>query len=443
MRKFILASSLIAQFCIAPLALAQPDENVENTSDFYEQLRLFGDVLERVRQDYVDRPEDKELIEAALSGLLASLDPHSAYLPPENFEDMQVETKGEFGGLGIEVTMENGLVKVIAPIDDTPAQRADIRPNDMISHLDGEAILGLTLSEAVDKMRGERGTDLTLTILREGEDEPFDVTITRDIIKIRAVRYRSEGVDKNVGYIRITTFNAQTSRNLKKAFNQLTAEIGENNIAGFIVDLRNNPGGLLTEAVHVADTMLNFGEIVSTRGRHESDSSRFSARRGDLAAGRPIIILVNGGSASASEIVAGALQDHHRALLLGTQSFGKGSVQTVIPLPNDGALRMTTARYYTPSGRSIQALGISPDIIVEQILPEKLKNKNGRREADLRGALEGQNIDGASNQKDNPKTEEKRPSIAYIPPEPADDTQLQKAIEILVGVHQARNGLGL
>lgn len=419
-----------------PVYAADTADNVDN---FYEQLRLFGDVLERVRQDYVDQPEDRELIESALSGMLAALDPHSSYMPPENFEDMQVETKGEFGGLGIEVTMENGLVKVVAPIDDTPAQRADIRPNDLISHLDGEPILGLTLNQAVDRMRGERGTDITLTILREDVDEPFEVTITRDIIKIRAVRYRPEGTQQNIGYIRITTFNAQTTRNLKKAFNQLEAEIGDKKIAGFIIDLRNNPGGLLTEAVSVADTMLNQGEIVSTRGRHESDSSRFSARRGDMADGRPVIVMVNGGSASASEIVAGALQDHHRALLLGTQSFGKGSVQTVIPLPNNGALRMTTARYYTPSGRSIQALGISPDIVVEQVVPEDLKNREGRREADLRGALDGKNIDGQSNQTAPPKAKKKPASIAYIPPEAANDAQLQRAIAILEGLNSARN----
>lgn len=419
---------------------ARATDKAESSTEFYEQLRLFGDVLERVRQDYVDQPEDRELIESALSGMLAALDPHSSYMPPENFEDMQVETKGEFGGLGIEVTMENGLVKVVAPIDDTPAQRADIRPNDLISHLDGEPILGLTLNQAVDRMRGERGTDITITIMREDVDEPFDVTITRDIIKIRAVRFRPEGENKNIGYIRITTFNAQTTRNLKKAFNQLEAEIGDNKLAGFIVDLRNNPGGLLTEAISVADTMLNQGEIVSTRGRHASDSSRFSARRGDMADGRPIIVMVNGGSASASEIVAGALQDHHRALLLGTQSFGKGSVQTVIPLPNNGALRMTTARYYTPSGRSIQALGISPDITVEQVVPEDLQNRKGRREADLRGALDGRNIDGESNQKEPTKAKKKPASIAYIPPEAADDVQLQRAISILEGLNAARAG---
>ena len=336
----------------------------------YEQLTLFGDVLEQVRRNYVDAPSDKELIEAALSGMMSSLDPHSSYMPPQNFEDMQVETKGEFGGLGIEVTMENGLVKVIAPIDDTPASRAGIMPNDLISELDGKPVLGLTLSEAVDVMRGEKGKPITLTVLREGEDEPLEITIVRDTIKIRAVRTRIEGPDKNIAYIRMTTFNAQTTRNLKRAFNDLPAQIGRNKLAGYIIDLRNNPGGLLREAISVSDTMLDQGEIVSTRGRNDGDSSRFSARRGDMARGLPIVVMINGGSASASEIVAGALQDHHRAIILGTQSFGKGSVQTIMPLSNAGALRMTTARYFTPSGRSIQAKGITPDIIAEQELPE-------------------------------------------------------------------------
>lgn len=426
--KWIMIGLVAHLWALPGVAQAEPEP-----ADLYDQLHLFGDVLERVRRDYVDQPQDLELIEAALSGMLASLDPHSSYLPPKGFEDMQVETKGEFGGLGIEVTMEKGLVKVITPIDDTPAQRADIRPNDYISHLDGEAIMGLTLSQAVEKMRGKKGTDIILTILREGRDDPFDVTITRDIIQIRAVRHRVEGAQKNIGYIRITTFNAQTSANLKKAFNALKAEIGTAKLAGYILDLRNNPGGLLNEAVRVSDAVLEYGEIVSTRGRHADDSSRFTARRGDMADAMPIIVLINGGSASASEIVAGALQDHHRALLMGTQSFGKGSVQTIFPLSNNGALRMTTARYYTPSGRSIQALGITPDIIVEQNVPEDLQNRKPRREADLRGALDGTNIDGASNTKDGEK--KKAPSIAFIPPEPADDGQLQRAITVLSDMH--------
>ena len=401
----------------------------------YEQLTLFGDVLEQVRRNYVDAPSDKELIEAALSGMMSSLDPHSSYMPPQNFEDMQVETKGEFGGLGIEVTMENGLVKVIAPIDDTPASRAGIMPNDLISELDGKPVLGLTLSEAVDVMRGEKGKPITLTVLREGEDEPLEITIVRDTIKIRAVRTRIEGPDKNIAYIRMTTFNAQTTRNLKRAFNDLPAQIGRNKLAGYIIDLRNNPGGLLREAISVSDTMLDQGEIVSTRGRNDGDSSRFSARRGDMARGLPIVVMINGGSASASEIVAGALQDHHRAIILGTQSFGKGSVQTIMPLSNAGALRMTTARYFTPSGRSIQAKGITPDIIAEQELPEQLQGRKGRREADLRGALDGKDIDGKSNKGEKKKP--RRNAIAFIPPKPEDDKQLQSAIELLLDLKKA------
>jgi carboxyl-terminal processing protease len=425
-----------AAFLTAMLAMTPALADRTDEKELYEQLTLFGDVLEQVRRNYVDAPSDKELIEAALSGLMSSLDPHSSYLPPKGFEDMQVETKGEFGGLGIEVTMENGLVKVIAPIDETPASRAGMRPNDLIAELDGKPIMGLTLSEAVELMRGEKGKPITLTVLREGEDEPLEITIVRDTIRIRAVRTRVEGPEKNIGYIRLTTFNQQTTKNLKKAFNQLPAEIGRDNLAGYIVDLRNNPGGLLREAISVSDTMLEKGEIVSTRGRNEGDSSRFSARRGDMARGLPIVVMINGGSASAAEIVAGALQDHHRAVIIGTQSFGKGSVQSIMPLPNSGALRMTTARYFTPSGRSIQAKGITPDIIAEQQLPEDLKGRKGRRESDLRGALDGQNIDGKSNQKG--KKKKRRNAVAFIPPEPKDDKQLSRAIDLLLGLKKAK-----
>lgn len=406
----------------------------EPDSKIYNQLDLFGDVLDQVRKNYVDTPQDRELIEAALTGMLSSLDPHSAYLPPKSFEDMQVQTRGEFGGLGIEVTMDKGLVKVIAPIDGTPAHRAGILPNDLIAQLDGEPVFGLTLSEAVDLMRGKKGTPLTLTVLREGEDEPLEIVIVRATIKIRAVRSRIEGPEKNIAYIRLTTFNALTTKNLKRAFNQLMAQTGRNNLAGFIIDLRNNPGGLLSEAVSVSNTMLDRGEIVSTRGRSENDNSRYSARRGDMAQGLPIVVMINGGSASASEIVAGALQDHHRAVILGTQSFGKGSVQTIMPLANNGALKMTTARYFTPSGRSIQALGITPDVIAEQKLPEAMKKREGRRETDLRGRLDNQNIDGKSEVKSKKSKKSKRTSIAFIPPEPKDDAQLQKAIELLTGL---------
>ena len=432
MRPVFALPALLAAFILLQTP-AQAERAGEQ--ELYEQLTLFGDVLEQVRRNYVDAPSDKELIEAALSGMMSSLDPHSSYLPPKNFEDMQVETKGEFGGLGIEVTMENGLVKVIAPIDDTPASRAGMRPNDLISELDGTPVLGLTLSEAVDIMRGEKGKPITLTVLREGEDEPLEIVIVRDTIRIRAVRTRVEGPQKNIGYIRLTTFNSQTTRNLKKAFNDLPAQIGQNKLAGYIIDLRNNPGGLLREAISVSDTLLDQGEIVSTRGRNDGDSSRFSARRGDMARGLPVIVMINGGSASASEIVAGALQDHHRAVIVGTQSFGKGSVQSILPLPNSGALRMTTARYYTPSGRSIQAKGITPDIIAEQQIPEDLQGRKGRREADLRGALEGRDIDGESNKKGDAKP--RRNAIAFIPPDPADDKQLQQAIDLLIGLQNA------
>ncbi len=434
MRK--IANKLISLVFLALLAVpngAFADKKDEQ--ELYRQLTLFGDVLEQVRRNYVDAPSDKELIEAALSGMMTSLDPHSAYLPPKNFEDMQVETKGEFGGLGIEVTMENGLVKVIAPIDGTPASRAGMLPNDLISELDGTAVLGLTLSEAVEKMRGEKGKPITLTVLREGEKEPLEIVIIRDTIKIRAVRSRVEGPDENIAYIRLTTFNAQTTKELKKAFNKLPAEIGKKKLAGYIIDLRNNPGGLLREAISVSDTMLDRGEIVSTRGRNDDDSSRFSARRGDMARGLPIVVMINGGSASASEIVAGALQDHHRAVIMGTQSFGKGSVQSIMPLGNDGALRMTTARYYTPSGRSIQAKGITPDIYAEQELPDELKGREGRREADLRGALDGKDIDGASNKPE--QTKKRKNAIAFVPRKTEDDKQLQAAIKLLLNLQDA------
>lgn len=418
-------------------------DNADANEDLYEQLALFGDVLNEIRRNYVDEPTNSELIEAALTGMLTSLDPHSSYLPPKGFEEMRESTRGEFGGLGIEVTMENGLVKVITPIDDTPAQRAGILPNDLISGLDGQPVMGMTLSDAVDIMRGKRGTSIVLTVLREGEEEPLEIEITRDIIRVRAVRARVEGADENIAYIRVTTFNAQTTKNLKRAFNDLPAQIGANKLAGFIIDLRNNPGGLLSEAVSVSDTMLDQGEIVSTRGRSAQDSARFSARRGDMARGYPIVVLINGGSASASEIVAGALQDHHRAIIIGTQSFGKGSVQSILPLPNNGALRMTTARYYTPSGRSIQALGITPDIIAEQQLPDELKDRKGRREADLRGSLKGENIDGESNQAPQDTQEEKKkPSIAFVPAEAKDDAQLQRAIDLLNGLQNRAQALG-
>lgn len=355
----------------------------DDKSDTYQQLKLFGDVFERVRADYVEAVTDEELIEAAIRGMLTDLDPHSSFLNADSFRDMQVQTKGEFGGLGIEVTMENGLVKVVSPIDETPAFRAGVQAGDYITHLDGEAVLGLTLAEAVERMRGPVDSDIVVTIRRE-DVEPFDVIITRAVIKIRSVRSR---VEDNVGYLRVTAFNEQTSPSLKRAIERIKDEVG-GDLEGFVLDLRNNPGGLLDEAVAVSDTFLDKGEIVSTRGRDSDDTQRFNANSGDMIDGLPIVVLINGGSASASEIVAGALQDHRRAIVMGTQSFGKGSVQTIIPLSGHGAMRLTTARYYTPSGTSIQATGIKPDIEVEQARVEELESSPRRREADLRGALD-------------------------------------------------------
>src|SRR5216683_2778777 len=332
-----------------------------NSADTYKQLNLFGEVFERVRSEYVDDVSDNSLVESAINGMLTSLDPHSNYLNTKNFNDMKVQTRGEFGGLGIEVSMESGLVKVVSPIDDTPAARAGLKPGDLITHLDGSPVQGLTLPEAVEKMRGPVNSELTLTVRREGQ-EPFDVKLTRAIIKIQSVRSHLES--NNIGYIRVTSFNEQTDVGLNNAMKNLKQQ-ANNKLIGVILDLRNNPGGLLDQAVAVSDAFLEKGEIVSTRGRRADDAQRYNARPGDIASGLPMAVLINGGSASASEIVAGALQDHHRAILMGTRTFGKGSVQTIIPLAGHGAMRLTTARYYTPSGRSIQAKGIDPDIVVE------------------------------------------------------------------------------
>ncbi len=395
-----------------------------SNSEIYRQLDLFGDVLERVRQDYVEKPDDTQLIESAINGMLASLDPHSAYLSPKHFRDMQVQTRGEFGGLGIEVTMENGVVKVVAPIDGTPAHKAGIQANDLITHLDGEQIVGLTLEQAVEKMRGPENTPITLTIVRKGREEPFDVTIVRDIIRISAVKSRLEA-DDQVAYIKITTFNEQTHTNLVKAVEELKKKAGKK-LKGYIIDLRNNPGGLLDQAVAVSDAFLDKGAIVLTKGRNLEELQRSQARPGDITDGKKIVVLVNGGSASASEIVAGALQDHKRATIVGTRSFGKGSVQTIIPLGSNGAIRLTTARYYTPSGRSIQAQGIDPDIVVEQDLPPELQGKEAakpRGEASLRGHLKP----------DAEGVKEESGSSAYVPQEPEKDKQLQYAISLLLG----------
>ncbi len=392
-------------------------------SETYRQLNLFGDVFERVRADYVEEVSDSKLIEAAINGMLSSLDPHSSYLNPQRFEDMQVQTKGQFGGLGIEVTMENGLVKVVSPIDDTPAFRAGLQAGDYITRLDGEQVLGLTLSEAVERMRGPVGTDITLTIRRKGVAKPIEVTLTRAIIKIRSVRGR---VEENAAYIRITSFTEQTERELKRVFSKLADELGDR-MTGVILDLRNNPGGLLDQAVAVSDLFLDKGEIVSTRGRRPDSIQRFNARPGDIAQDRPIIVIINGGTASASEIVAGALQDHRRALILGTRSFGKGSVQTIIPLSGHGAIRLTTARYYTPSGRSIQAKGIEPDIVVEQARIEKAEAPPTRNEASLRNRLPSEDeINGG-------KTEEK-PATNGRSEDARKDFQLARAVDLLDGI---------
>jgi carboxyl-terminal processing protease len=391
-------------------------------SEIYRQLDLFGDVLERVRSDYVEKPDDGALIESAINGMLTALDPHSAYLNKKSFTDMQVQTKGEFGGLGIEVTMEHGYVKVVSPIDDTPASKAGLMANDLITHLDGEQISG-TLEQAVERMRGPVGTEITLTILRKGKDDTFDVKIRRDVIKINAIKARLEG---DIIYVKISTFNEQTHANLLKKVDELKKALGRPP-RGFILDLRNNPGGLLDQAINVSDAFLDKGAIVLTKGRVAEETQRANARAGDIADGKPVVVLINGGSASASEIVAGALQDHKRATVIGTRSFGKGSVQTIIPLGKDaGAIRLTTARYYTPSGHSIQAKGITPDIEVEQVLPPELRAKSSQRapsEATLPRHLKN----------DGKDAKESTGSSSYVPPERDQDTQLQYALKMLRG----------
>ncbi|MFV0245376.1 MAG: S41 family peptidase [Qingshengfaniella sp.] len=367
MRSFVMAAmggtlaGVVLTTQIAGPLLAQEQANSRSV---YEQLDLFGDIFESIRAQYVEQVEAGDLIEAAINGMLTSLDPHSSYLSPDDADDMRVQTRGEFGGLGIEVTQEEGFIKVVSPIDGTPADAAGIEAGDFVTHVDGESVLGLTLDEAVEKMRGPVGSDIVITVVREGRDEPFDVTITRDTIKLTAVRTRTEG---DTVVLRVTTFNDQTFPNLEEGMAKSIEDLGGmDHVNGFVLDLRNNPGGLLTQAIKVSDAFLDAGEIVSTRGRNLQDSERFNATAGDLAEGKPVVVLINGGSASASEIVAGALQDHRRAIIVGTKSFGKGSVQTVMPLREGGAMRLTTARYYTPSGRSIQALGVAPDIIVQQ-----------------------------------------------------------------------------
>ncbi len=428
---------LIGMFCGAVLAF--PLAGITANSETYRQLDLFGDVFERIHTDYVTEVEDAPLIEAAINGMLQSLDPHSGYLNPDTFRAVQVQTRGEFGGLGIEVTMEGGVVKVVAPIDDTPAAKAGIKAGDLITHLDGEPILGLALDQAVDKMRGPVNTQLRLTVVRESEDAPLEFTITRDIITAQSVRWRTEG---DIGYIRITTFNEQTESGLEQALSELTDDIGQD-MVGFVLDLRNNPGGLLDQAVAVADAFLDKGEIVSTRGRDNRDIQRYQSRPGDLAKDIPIIVLINGGSASASEIVAGALQDHRRAVILGKKSFGKGSVQTIIPLRGggEGALKLTTAKYYTPSGRSIQAKGIEPDFVVEMSRKEDEERPELPSETDLRNHLAPED-DVKQEQMTEAQPKEGMPDDILELEMPLDDEvedyQLERALQILRGL--AQNG---
>lgn len=422
MRKFFPAA------LIAVALLAVPATTSADNEDTYRQLELFGDVFKRIKTDYVDDVSDEDLIEAAINGMLSSLDPHSKYLDPDGFSDMRIETQGKFGGLGIEVTMESGLVKVVAPIDETPAARAGIQSGDLISHLDGEPILGLSLDEAVNLMRGEPNTTITLTVLRRGGEAPLEIELTREIIQVKVVRARRE---ENVAYLRVTKFNDGTDRQLKQALEDLLADIGDE-IQGVVLDLRNNPGGLLDQAISVSDAFLDFGEIVSTRGRRDDSVQRFNAHSGDIADGLPMVVLINGGSASASEIVAGALQDHGRAIILGTRSFGKASVQTVIPLSDQGAMRLTTARYYTPSGGLIQAKGIVPDIIVVQARLEAIDASGRTREADLPRHLEGdpEALDGDT-EIDGPETSE---DPAVRSEQALQDYQLTRALDLLRGL---------
>ena len=406
-------------FLVSPYVVYPADNEISE----YDYLKFLGDSIEKIKTDYVEHVENKEIVESAINGILSSLDPHSSFLNAKNLEDMKIQTKGLFGGLGIEVTMENGFVKVISPIDDTPAYKAGIKAGDYITHLNKKSVIGLTLDEAVGKMRGPVGSKLKVTIGRTNM-EPFDITIKRDVIKITSVRSR---IEKDVGYVRITTFSEQTNKSTKEAIKKLKKN---KNLKGFVLDLRNNPGGLLEQAVYVSDLFLEKGEIVSTRGRDSENPETYKAKPGDVINGLPLVVLINGGSASASEIVAGALQDHKRAIILGTQSFGKGSVQTIIPVNPYGALRMTTARYFTPSGRSIQKKGISPDIVVEEAKLEKVKKRNGNRESDLRGALDNPNQEMENNDTNNEK-------------ESTNDFQLSRALDLVRGISLYKNKLAI
>ena len=435
MKKIILAALLggtLGIFTAVKLTGPVLAENNSDKVDVYEQLDLFGDIFDRIRSDYVEEVDAKELIEAAINGMLTSLDPHSGYLPPVDAEKMREQTRGEFGGLGIEVTQEEGFVKVVSPIDGTPADEAGMEAGDFITHVDGESVLGLTLNEAVERMRGPVGSEIVITVVREGEDEPFEVTIIRDFIKLTAARVRTEG--KSV-VIRVTTFNDNTFDNIRDGLDkELQTAGGLENINGVVMDLRNNPGGLLSQAIRVSDAFLDKGEIVSTRGRDPEEGDRYNATPGDLINGKAIVVLINGGSASASEIVAAALKDHRRAIIVGTKSFGKGSVQTVMPLREQSAMRLTTARYYSPSGRSIQNLGVTPDIIVEQ--PRRRTDDEEddfkfRSESDLRGSLSNDSLseDEIQQIEDDRAKAEKAAELRNA------DYQLAYAIDILTGLN--------
>ncbi|MBO6604781.1 MAG: S41 family peptidase [Roseicyclus sp.] len=439
MKRFVMAAIggtaagvLLTTQIAGPLIAQENDRN----ASVYEQLDLFGDIFERIRANYVEEVNEADLIEAAINGMLTSLDPHSSYLPPRDYDTMQVQTRGEFGGLGIEVTQEEGFIRVITPMDDTPAMAAGVEAGDFITHVDGEALLGLTLEESVDLMRGPVGSEIVITVVREEVDEPFDITIVRDRIRLTAVRARLEG---NTAILRVSTFNDQTYPNLREGLDELIAEVGGlENLDGVVLDLRNNPGGLLSQAIRVSDAFLERGEIVSTRGRDEADGERYNATPGDLIDGRPVVVLINGGSASASEIVAGALQDHRRAVVVGTNSFGKGSVQTVMPLQGEGAMRLTTSLYYTPSGRSIQALGVAPDILVEQreSVESDEEDRPQRTEASLRGSLQNSTLT-----EDERRQLEEEQAVAEATAELRnEDYQLAYAIDILTGLNALAPG---
>ena len=424
------SAGLVLAGAVSAVVLTQvftgADAATNKNPDTYKLLSLFGDVFDRVRSDYVEVPDEKIMIESAINGMLTSLDPHSSYMNAKEFQDMNEKTSGEFGGLGIEVTMENGVIKVVAPYDGTPAAKAGILANDLIVRIDKTDVQGLTLNEAVDRMRGPVGSPLTLMVVRNGKD-PFEVKLTRDIIKVESVKFNVESND--IGYIRMSSFTQQSDSGVRKAIEEMNKKTN-NGIKGYILDLRNNPGGLLIQAVAVSDDFLDGGEVVSTRGRNPEDVERHNAQKGDLVDGKPVVVLINGGSASASEIVAGALQDHKRATLIGTRSFGKGSVQTIIPLGNEGAIRLTTQRYYTPSGRSIQAKGIDADIVIEETLPPELvgKDVSTEGEANLKGHLA--NPGGG---------DEGGGSSAYVPEDKSKDDQLKAAIDFLHGVKVVSN----